>query len=402
MEGITMAGKNVYPYRTAAGQRWRVKGMVRLPDGTAREINKRGFVTKTAAVDWLKAAQVDGKREGYIEPSRQRLGAYGAEVIAGLRLKPQTAASYRKNWRNHIESYPLAALPLAQLTGVKLTAHYRVLEKSGRKDHRAGEPLSARTTRYVHVIIHRVLHQAVKDGLLARNPADAATPPTAREARPPEMTCWSTAQLALFLGWAAENSASSPLWHVLAMTGMRRGELLALRWRDFSADEAALAIRRSAGMVRTLGEGAEMVEDSTKTGRPRVIDLDPATVAVLKSWKMRRGEMALRLARPDALIVGDLEDAHRNGEHVSRQFARDIARCRETPGGAALPSIRLHDLRHGHASVLLTSGVPVHVVSERLGHASAVITLQVYAHVLPGSQREAADRFAALVEGAAR
>ena len=115
--------------------------MVRLPDGTAREINKRGFVTKTAAVDWLKAAQVDGKREGYIEPSRQRLGAYGAEVIAGLRLKPQTAASYRKNWRNHIESYPLAALPLAQLTGVKLTAHYRVLEKSGRKDHRAGELL---------------------------------------------------------------------------------------------------------------------------------------------------------------------------------------------------------------------------------------------------------------------
>jgi integrase len=387
----------VYGYRTGAGQRWRVKGAVTLADGTVRQVHKRGFLTRTAAREWLADAQADGRKGGYIEPSRERLGTYGAQVIEGLRLKPQTHASYAKNWRLHVEPYLLASLPLAQVTGAKLTAHYQVLEKSGRKDHRAGEGLSARTTRYVHVIIHRVLAQAVKDGQLPRNPADAATPPTAREARPPEMTCWSAAQLAAFMGWARENAANYPLWHLLAMTGMRRGEALALRWRDFSADDGTLTIQRSAGMVRVKGEGAEMVEDSTKTSKPRVIDLDTQTVAVLRLWKTRRGEMALQLARPDSLIFGDLEGAHRNGEHVSRQFARDIARCREAIGEDQLPLSRLHDLRHTHATILLTSREPVHVVSQRLGHASLVITMTVYAHVLPGSQREAAERFARLI-----
>ena len=86
----------------------------------------------------------------------------------------------------------------------------------------------------------------------------------------------------------------------------------------------------------------------------------------------------------------------RSGE---RAFARDIARCRAELGDAALPVVRLHDLRHTHPTILLTAREPVHVVSQRLGHASAVVMMTVYAHVLPGSQRDAADHFAALVEG---
>jgi integrase len=125
------------------------------------------------------------------------------------------------------------------------------------------------------VIIHKMLAQAVKDGLLARNPADAATPPSAREARPPEMQCWSAAHIAAFLGWAKENSANQPPWFTLATTGMRRGETMALRWRDLDQEGNTFAVRRSAGMVRTKGEGAEMVEDTTKTSKTRVIDLDP-------------------------------------------------------------------------------------------------------------------------------
>jgi integrase len=379
---------------------------VRQSDGTVKEINRRKghngetWATKEEALAWLHDQQAEGRKGTYVEPSKQKLGDYGAEVIAGLRLKPQTRASYVKNWRNHVEPYPLASLPLGQVTGAKLTAHYRLLETSGRKDHREGEGLSARTTRYLHTTIHRVLRQAVMDGLLARNPADLATPPTASEAKPPEMTCWSAAQLAAFLSWARENAANYPLWHVLAHTGKRRGEALAARWRGFNADEGTLTVRRSAGMVRTKGKGAEMVEGDTKTSKPRVIDLDPATVAVLKAWRKERGSLALQLARDDALIFGDLEDAHRNGEHVSRQFARDIARCREALGEDALPVIRLHDLRHTHATLLLTAREPVQVVSQRLGHASPVITMTVYAHVLPGSQREAAERFAAMVQEA--
>ena len=101
-----------------------------------------------------------------------------------------------------------------------------------------------------------MLGQAVRDGLLLRNPADAASPPRAREARAPEMHPWDAGQLAAFLGWAEKNSQNYPLWHLLSMTGMRRGEALALRWRDADLEAGTLRVRRSAGMVRNAGEGA--------------------------------------------------------------------------------------------------------------------------------------------------
>jgi integrase len=120
----------------------------------------------------------------------------------------------------------------------------------------------------------------------------------------------------------------------------------------------------------------------------------------LRASRKDRGSLALQLVRDDALVFGDLEGAHRNPEHVSRAFARDQVRCREALGDDAPPQIGLHDLRHTHATLLLTAGTPVHVVSERLGHSSAVVTMTVYAHVLPGSQRDAADLFARLVRDA--
>jgi integrase len=386
-----------WSYPTKVGERWRARGPVLMPDGTTQMAQKKGFLTKTAGLAWLADAQSAGRKGEFIEPSRQKLGAYGREVIDGLRIGPQTRASYLKNWRLHVEPYPIALVPLAQLTGTKLTSHYRVLETSGRKDHREGEGLSPRTVRYLHTTIHGILRQAVKDGLLLRNPADAATPPTAREARAPEMQCWTAGQLAAFLRWAEGKSQGHVLWHVLAHTGMRRGEALALRWRDIDLDAGTVSIRRSAGMVRNVGQGAGVVEGDTKSGKPRVVDIDPATVALLRAYRKERGSMALQLVREDALVFGDIEGAHRNPEHVSRQFVRDVTRCRQALGEDTLPMIRTHDLRHTHATLLLLAREPVHVVSQRLGHASPVVTMTIYAHVLPGNQREAANTFARLI-----
>ena len=115
---------------------------------------------------------------------------------------------------------------------------------------------------------------------------------------------------------------------------------------------------------------------------------DAATVAVLRVHRRERGAVALQLARDDALVFGDHEGRYLHPERFTRTFRAEVARCRKAIGDQALPEIRLHDLRHTHATLLLTAREPVDIVSERLGHASPVITETVYAHVLPGSQRK--------------
>ena len=180
---------------------------------------------------------------------------------------------------------------------------------------------------------------------------------------------------------------------------MRRGEALALRWRDIDLDAGRLAVRRSLGVVKTKGAGQQLVEGPTKTGQSRVVDLDAGTVAALRAYRTARNEVAGDLVRDGALVLSNLDGSPRHPERFSRRFVAHLARARQALGAEQLPAIRLHDLRHTHASLLLADGVPVKVVSERLGHANATITLTVYQHVHPGMGRQAADRFAALLDG---
>jgi integrase len=384
-----------FAYQTKAGERWAWKTTLTSPDGTRKQVMKRGFPTKKAALADLRDALAASGKTGYAEPSKQLLADYLSTWLGGLRLAPSTVASYRKNIRLHATPY-IGAVPLASLTATRLDQLYRQLEHDGRADHRAGEGLSARTVRYVHTILSSALRDAVDQGLIPANPASRAHPPTAKQAQSPEMHPWSAAELAAFLAWSAEHSELHAAWWTLAFTGMRRGELLGLRWRDVDLDAATITVRRSAGLIRNAGEGAAVTEGPTKTGKPRVVDLDPGTVTVLRDWKRERGSLALILAAPGALVFGDINGGHRNPEHFSRTWGQTVARA--IRDGIDVPETRLHDLRHGHATVLLQAGEPVHVVSQRLGHASVVVTLTVYAHVLPGDQRRAASRFAELVQ----
>jgi integrase len=404
---------SVWAYKTKAGAERYAIGYVRvMPDGTRRSVTRRvgpngeKWTTEKAAKTALRAILVAADKGELIDPSRQPVGAYMEEWLAGHRkLGPSSRASYAKNIRLHIKPY-IGGVPLSQLTTARINALYRELETAGRRDHKgdaAGGGLSARTVRYVHTILSAGLKAAVADHRLARNPAATATPPGAREAQSPEIHPWNAAQLAAFLAWAAEHSKQlHPAWTMLAMTGMRRGECLALRWRDIDLDAGTVSVRRSAGVIRIKGEGAEITEGLTKSGKARVIDLDAATLAVLRSHRRARGGMALQLARDDSLAFGDHEGRHRHPERFTRTFKAEVERCGKALGEAAAPpEIRLHDLRHTHATLLLAAGVPVKVVSERLGHASATITLSVYAHVMPGNQRDAADLFARLIGGGA-
>jgi integrase len=398
----------VFEYRTKGGvARFGIKFDLPSLDGRRRQVlrkvdaNGRPWLSHEDAAAALREALVATRRGEWIEPSKQPTSEYLETWLSGLRVAQSTLASYRKNIRLHVTPY-IGTVPLASLTPARIAALYRALETSGRADHRRGEGLSARTVRYVATILRAALGEAVAAGMLARNPADPerAKPPSAKEARAPEIHPWTAGQLAAFLDWSREHSQLRPAWHVLAMTGMRRGELLALRWRDLDLDAATASVRRSAGVIRVKGQGATITEGPTKTGKPRVIDLDPATVGLLRAHRRERGALALQLAQDSALVFGDHEGRHRHPERFSRMFAETLARCAKALGAAAPPLIRLHDLRHTHATLMLANGEPVKVVSERLGHASPTVTLSVYAHVLPGDQRAAAARFAALIGAA--
>src|SRR5262249_41014792 len=143
------------------------------------------------------------------------VGAYLDEWLAGLRLAPSTVASYRKNVRLHLAPH-IGAVPLASLTTARIDALYRQLERGGRADHKAGEGLSPRTVRYVHTILSAAPGAAVKHHRLARTPAATASPPSARQARAPEMHAWTAEQLAAFLGWSAGNGQHHAAWRLLA------------------------------------------------------------------------------------------------------------------------------------------------------------------------------------------
>jgi integrase len=384
-------------YQTKAGPRFLIKYAAQRADGTKRVVLKRGFRTRREAAAVLRAEIRRTETGEWVDPSRQRLDAYLAEWMPTQRLRPSTMSSYRKNIRLHIDPH-LGAQPVARLTGPMVDAWMRQLEVSGRVDGTGG--LSARTVRYVFTILRSALSDAVRQGRLAVNPTDRATPPSPSEARPPEMQAWTAAELARFLRWAdADDPDLAMGWRLLAATGMRRGEALALRWRDVDLAAGRLQVRRSVGTVRDKGAGQRLVEGPTKTGQSRVVDLDAGTVAALQSYRAAREQVSIDLVRDSALLLSGIEGEHRHPDRFSRRFGAQLARARRALGEEALPVIRLHDLRHTHATLLLADGVPVKVVSERLGHANATITLTVYQHVHPGMGREAADRFAALLDG---
>jgi integrase len=201
------------------------------------------------------------------------------------------------------------------------------------------------------------------------------------------MKTWSAELLAAFLQ-ATENDRLGALWHLLALTGLRRGEALALAWEDVDLEKGSLAVRRAL-----IPNGKEVVvcEPKTAHGR-RLIALDPETVGVLKGQAARQSvEQATAKSWTDTGLIFTREDGQAlHPEVVSRFFRQALKRT-------ALPTIRLHDLRHTHATLALRAGIHPKVVSERLGHATVSITLDTYSHAIPAMQGEAAARIAELV-----
>jgi integrase len=224
-------------------------------------------------------------------------------------------------------------------------------------------------------------------GRLVRNPADAADPPKSAEAGRPESITWTADQLRTFL----EGTRASRHWTaclLLATSGMRRGEVLGLRWRDLDLDGGRASIRQTVIAVRHT---PMLGTPKTAKGR-RTITLDKGTVAALREHRKNQAAERLLMGagwRDSELVFCHVDGTMLHPERFTRGFSEAVRRL-------GLPPIRLHDLRHGWATLALQAGVHPKVVQERLGHANIGITLDTYSHVVAGLHEDAAEQVAAL------
>ena len=248
--------------------------------------------------------------------------------------------------------------------------------------------------------MHAVLRKAFNDAMLSEqiietNPVLRAKRPHTTRAEVDPM--WGPAELARFLEHAKSHRLFA-FFHLAAFTGARRGELLNLAWSDVDLAARSIVITGSASVV----EGRRIV-GTTKGGRRRTVSIDALTVRELKAHRARQAQERLVIESdwPDS----DLVFRTAFGEPVfpdtpSQLLPKLVDQYNAKHPSSLLPRIRLHDLRHVHATTLLLAGEPVHVVAARLGHADPSITLRVYAHVIQELTPAVADTFARAIADA--
>lgn len=362
-----------------------------------KQIHRRGFKTKRAAQEELDNLKGNVKTGGYVAPSRLLVAEWLERWLRGLPatgLRDTTINDYAQKLAWYVLDQPIAELRLQQVTAADLDELYGDLTASGKRD---GSGLAAGTVRGVHLVLSRAFADAVRTDLLPRSPADKARPPAAGAAQS-DLMVWSPDQTGRFLASVGEHQLVA-LWRVYAMTGLRRGEGLGVRWSDLDLEVGALTVVQSvAPPKRKEKDGPKPVPKigpvKTKRSRRRV-DLDDRTVAALKVHRKAQLEVRMLMGagwRDHDLVFPRQDGGPFNPESVALTFKRLGEK-------AGLPRIRLHDLRHGHATHLLAAGANPRMVSERLGHSSVAFTLDRYGHVLDGQQSTAAAAVAALVDG---
>jgi integrase len=280
----------------------------------------------------------------------------------------------------------LGGVPLQRLTPTHLNGVYAELLRSGRASGKGG--LSPKSVRHVHMVLRRSLADAVRWNRLQRNPADFADPP-GKAASQPKMKTWTAEQLAAFLHHVREDRLYAAFL-LAAMTGMRRGEVLGLRWGDVDLEAGRLSI-----MQTLIAPDYRMQFSTPKTAAgSRSVALDPGTVAALRehAGNQAKERAMLGFVEDSELVFTSLDGSPVHPHQFSQAFKQ---RAKE----ACLPQIRLHDLRHTYATLALQAGIHVKVVSERLGHASVGVTLDTYSHTIPAMQETAAALVATLVLG---
>jgi integrase len=370
-------------------------GRVEVDGQRDAEVGRGGFKTKVAAEKWLREAiaRKDGGRPTV--PSKITVGRLLDDWLEAKRpdVSPSTAAEYERIVRERIKPH-LGTVVLPELTPLDITRMVAALRQPGANHRgRTARPLSGTSIQHTYGVLTTALKWAVRARLIPYNPAEDVDRPARAHT---EMQVWTAAELQQFLDKVGDHQLR-PVFHLAAYTGMRRSELLGLQWGDVDLEHATVSVRRAR--VRVRYEMVDRPSPKSKRGR-RVIDLDPATVAVLKAWATAQRGLRLEWGvgwrgqvpptKGKAVVFTTEDGAPVHADTVATVFDRLVRQ-------AGVPVIRFHDLRHTHASLLLAAGVPVKDVSERIGHASAAMTLDVYGHVLAGHGQRTAAAWAGIM-----
>lgn len=341
-----------------------------------------GFGTRKAAEKFLAEKLQELHKGAYVEPSDEPFGTYLLRWLEDKRMhvKQRTYEIYRRIIRIHVAPH-IGNIPLSKLKSQHLRELYTRLQQ-GEK------PLSNRYVGQIHTMLHDALETAVRWELIPRNPADAVKAPRPENK---QMKFWTMDEVRRFLE-AAEGDRFYIAFLLAITTGMRLGEILALKWSDIDIRCGRIHVQRT---VNVLEDGTwAFTEPKSAAGR-RMVAIPKKTIEALKKYKHEQDRIKKEMG--DAYEDNDLVISRRDGGPVRQTRVREhMIRIAEK---ADVPAIRFHDLRHTHASLLLEQGVHPKIVSERLGHSKVSITLDTYSHVLPGLQEQVAESFAEALFG---
>ncbi len=291
-----------------------------------------------------------------------------------LHLATSTYRGYERNVQRHILPV-LGRVSIRRLRYQQIEALYDSLLHPG-----DGKGLSPKTVYGIHLVIKGALDDALRRGLVTRNVAVVARAPKQRSLQRIEGVSLTEDELRQLMRTAVGHRLFPLLW-LTAMTGMRRNEVLGLKWPDIDFTKKRLHLNR--GLV-AVGYEVHQTRGKTKTAR-RTIALDDTTLTVLAGWRAHQTAEFAAVG-----VTNDEESVFTNGDGQPVHPHAVYEAFRRIVHNARVPTIRFHDLRHTHGSLLIRDGIPVKVVSERLGHANITFTMQTYQHLLPGMQADAA------------
>ncbi|KAB2919928.1 MAG: site-specific integrase [Hyphomicrobiaceae bacterium] len=363
---------------------WRIKFEL-APDSTGKRRTR--YVT-------VRGKRQDAEREltrvlsaadagTLVEPSKTTIAEYLRAWLDGTNdLSPKTLERYRELAERQIIPH-LGSIALQKLRPAAVHDWHGILLKDGAD----GKKLSARTVGHAHRVLHRALQRAVETEILSRNVASVIGPPKVEER---EIEILNPEQIAAMM----RAIVGHPLQYISSLalaSGMRRGELLALRWTDIDLDGGFLRVERALEETKA---GLRFKPPKTKHGR-RTITLPASAMVDLRALRRRQLEMRLQLGlgrlEPEALVFCTHDGSPLSPDNLSRDWRRACASLK-------LPRVMFHALRHTHASVLIAGGGDVVTISRRLGHSSPIVTLRVYGHLFGRSDTTTAN----LIEAAMR